>query len=327
MGLACGTARKEALSTPRHGRAHLARVAFLRSMSVQARLKRYLLVLERIQHRPTFAHLRRHLGDHGLQVSARTLQRDIEQIRVELGLEILYDRTNNCYHLPNGKDDRETVLSLLERAVMGGLLGAHGGLIRQAAPYVRIEHHGRLQGLQHWGPLLRAIRERREVKVSYRRFQTGKEKVIPMRPYLLKEYCGRWYALGLADGYDQPISLGLDRMLAVQVSSRRFAKTDHLRVEAFYEPVIGVDTSPGEAERIVLRFTPLQGKYAKALPLHPSQHVLSDDADGLVVSLHVMPNFELRQQLLGLGAAVQVLQPRWLAKEIRTEHKRAAELR
>jgi len=293
-------------------------------MSVQARLKRYLLVLERVKHRPTFAELRDHLEQHGFEVSVRTVQRDIEQIRVDLGLEIVYVRPSNTYHLPDGRDDRDAVLPLLERAVMGGLLGAKGGMIRAAAPHVRIEHHGRLQGLQHWGTLLRAIRERREVKVTYRRFQKEHDQVIAVRPYLLKEYRGRWYLLGLADGYKQPISLGLDRMQMLHVTARRFPAKDRARVEAFYEPVIGVDASPGKAERVVLRFTPLQGKYVKALPLHPSQLVLRDDAEGVVVALHVMPNYELRQELLGLGSTVQVLEPKWLARDIRAEHRKAA---
>ena len=293
-------------------------------MSLQARLKRYLLVLERVKHAPTFAELRDHLKDHGFAVSVRTLQRDIEQIRVDLGLDIAYDRTTNTYLLPEADDGRDTVLPLLERAVLGGLLGAQGGTIRDAAPHVRLEHHGRLQGLRHWGVLLRAIRERREVKVTYRRFQKEQEQAIALRPYLLKEYRGRWYALGLADGYDKPISLGLDRMVALHVTARRFTATHRARVEAFYDPVIGVDATPGKAERIVLRFTPLQGKYVKALPLHPSQLVLQDDHQAVVVALHVMPNYELRQELLGLGSTVQVVEPKWLAAEIRAEHLKAA---
>lgn len=296
----------------------------IRTMSMQSRLKRYLLILERVKHRCTFADLRDHLAGQGLEVSVRTVQRDIEQIRVDLGLEIEYDRPSNSYHLPRTHDARETVLPLLERAVMGGLLGAQGGVIRMAAPHVRIEHHGRMQGLQHWGSLLRAIRERREVKVVYRRYQKNHDQNISVRPYLLKEYRGRWYLLGLADGYKQPISLGLDRIGSMTITGRRFKGADREKVEAFYEPVIGVDASPGKAERVVLRFTHLQGKYVKALPLHPSQMVLHDDEECLVVSLDVMANYELRQELLGHGATVKVLEPKWLAKEIRAEHRKAA---
>lgn len=293
-------------------------------MSVQARLKRYLLVLERVKYRPTFAELKDHLEEHGFGLSTRTLQRDIEQIRVELGLEIQYDRPSNTYHLPDADDDRGTILPLLERAVLGELLGAGGGAIRAAAPHVVIERNGQLQGLHHWGALLRAIRERREVLITYRRFQKDAEQELRVRPYLLKEYRGRWYLLGLSDSYDRPISLGLDRMLALQVTAKRINARDREKVERFYAPVIGVDTSHGKAERVVLRFTPLQGKYVKALPLHPGQQVLQDDADAVVVALHVLPNFELKQELLGLGATVKVLEPAWLAKEIRDVHLDAA---
>ena len=79
----------------------------------------------------------------------------------------------------------------------------------------------------------------------------------------------------------------------------------------------------GKAERVVLRFTPLQGKYMLALPLHASQRVLRNDAEDCVVELCVMPNIELRQELLSLGSAVEVLEPESLAEAIREEHRKA----
>jgi predicted DNA-binding transcriptional regulator YafY len=294
-------------------------------MSVQASLKRYLLVLERVKHGPTFAELRDHLEENGLPTSERTLQRAIEQIRVELGLEIVYDRPSNTYHLPAARDDRDTILPLLERAVLGGLLNGQGGAIRSAAPHIQLEHQGRSQGLHHWGALLRAIDERRETVITYRRFQHDREMTFKLRPCLLKEHRGRWYVLGTADGYEKPISLGLDRILTVQLMARRFPARERQRLEEFYEPVIGVDTTPGKAVDVLLRFTPLQGKYVKALPLHSSQQLVRDDADGVVISLHVLPNFELKQEIMGLGPSVVVLAPATLVAEIRHMHEAACE--
>jgi len=293
-------------------------------MSFQGKLKRYLLILERMAYRPTFAELKAHLEEQGFEISARTLQRDIEQVRIELGLEIAYDRNSNTYHLADGPDDRAAILPLLERAVLGELLAAAGGTIRQAAPHVVIECNGSLKGLHHWGSLLRAIRERREVVVSYQRFQTERVAQIRLRPVLLKEFRERWYVLGPAFTYDDPISLGLDRILGLRLTGTRFSAQLRDAVEAFYAPVIGVDSSPGKAERVVLRFTPLQGKYVKALPLHTSQRVVQDDAKGCVVELLVMTNYELRQELLGLGSAVEVLEPKALRTAIAAEHRKAA---
>ena len=292
-------------------------------MSFHGKLKRFLLILERVERRPTFAELHEYLEEHGFSMGPRTVQRDIEQIRVELGLEIQYDRNSNTYQLPPAQDGRDTVLPLLERAVLGELLGGRGGSIRDAAPHVIMERNGSLKGLHHWGGLLRAIQERREVELVYRRFQTDTDKAFRLRPVLLKEYRERWYVLGPAEGYDVPVSLGLDRIRSLRITTDRFPAGDRDAVEEYYASVIGVDATPGKAERVVLQFTPLQGKYVKALPMHHSQRVLKDDAKGCVVELYVMPNFELHQEILGLGSAVRVLEPKSLALAIGKEHRKA----
>jgi predicted DNA-binding transcriptional regulator YafY len=292
-------------------------------MSFQGKLKRYLLILERVRRKATFAQLRDHLEQHGFAISVRTLQRDIEQVRVELGLEIVYDRDTNTYALPDAKDGRATVMPLLERAVLGQLLGASGEAIRKTAPHVVMERSGTLQGMGHWAGLLRAIQERHELEVYYQRFQSDTEQTIRLRPVLLKEYRARWYVLGGAEGYTVPISLGLDRILGFRATDKRFPVKERDAVEAHYAHIIGVDAAPGRAERVVLRFTPLQGRYMLALPLHASQRVLRNDAEGCEVELFVMPNTELRQELLSLGSTVEVLEPESLAEAIREEHRRA----
>jgi predicted DNA-binding transcriptional regulator YafY len=52
--------------------------------------------------------------------------------------------------------------------------------------------------------------------------------------------------------------------------------------------------------------------------------VESEDKDGVVFSVYVMANTELRQMLMGWGDLVQVLEPKYLAKEIRDAHRNAA---
>jgi proteasome accessory factor B len=292
-------------------------------MSFQGKLKRFLLILEQVKYAPTFARIKEHLEQHGFEMSARTLQRDIEQIRVELGLEIGYDRTQNTYHLPI-IDGQHSVLPLLERAVLGELLAASGADLRGTADVVIMERNGALQGLQHWGTLLRAIRERRWVEISYQRFQKQEGSTFRMRPFLLKEYGGRWYVLGLANGYDNPISLGLDRITGLATTPKRFAATERATVEDFYTHVIGVDASAGQVERVVLRFTPVQAKYVKALPLHPTQKVVKEDRESTVIELLVQPNRELHNELLAMGDGVRVLEPATLVKAIAKAHKAAA---
>ncbi len=292
-------------------------------MSFQGKLKRYLLILEKLRSQPTFAQLIRHLSEHDMDVSERTVQRDIEQIRIDLGLEIAYDRNTNTYLLPEDDDGHEQLLPLLERAVLGEMLGGDGHAIRDASPHVVMERQGTMQGLRHWAQLLRAIQERRWVKLEYKRYQVDIIKEHKLRPALLKEYHGRWYVIGLSEDKKDPVAFGLDRIQQLHVMAKKFGVLE-MDVKDAYEYVIGVDRSTKGPVRITLRFTPEQGKYVKALPLHSSQHVVRDDAKAVEVVLVVAPNYELQQEILGMGDKVKVLEPSSLAKEIKEKHQRAA---
>ena len=293
------------------------------TMSFQGKLKRYLLILEKLRYRPSFAQLSDHLSYHDRRVSDRTLQRDIEQIRIDLGLEILYDRDSNTYHLDGSDNDQERVLPLLERAVLGEMLGGDGHAIRDASPHVVMERSGALQGLRYWGRLLRAIQERRWTKIEYKRYQVDVVKEHRMRPALLKEYHGRWYVIGICEGKKDPVAFGLDRIQSLHVMAKRFSPLD-IDVQEAYDFVIGVDRSERDPVRITLRFTPEQGKYVKALPMHSSQHIVRDDAKATEIVLFVAPNYELQQEILGMGDKVKVLEPASLAKTIRDKHLKAA---
>jgi arginine repressor len=66
-------------------------------MSTQGTIRRYTLEIEKINavRFPSFNDIQEFLKSHGLDVSQRTLQRDIEDIRFEFGIDIQYNRASN----------------------------------------------------------------------------------------------------------------------------------------------------------------------------------------------------------------------------------------
>ena len=295
-------------------------------MSLPAKLKRYLLILEKVQRQPTFAELHEHLAENSFELSHRTLQRDIERLRIDLGIEVEYDRQNNVYRIAEQSEEHDTVLQLLERAQLLELVGDDPKRIRELARHIDFEGLGRLQGLHHLSLLLRAIRERKEVVIDYRRFQAESSNEHRVRPLLLKEYHGRWYVLGSSTKYVQPITLGLDRIEALRTTSKRFAADGPDKARELLASMIGVDASPEKTERVVVEVTSDQAKYIRSLPWHASQQVERESEETVVFSWTLRPNYELRQRILGVGAEAQVLEPRWLARKIRDMHKAAAAL-
>ncbi len=43
------------------------------------------------------------MHSHGFELSERTIQRDLEQIRNDFGVDILYDRQRNGYYTDDGR--------------------------------------------------------------------------------------------------------------------------------------------------------------------------------------------------------------------------------
>jgi len=56
-----------------------------------------------------------------------------------------------------------------------------------------------------------------------------------------------------------------------------------------------------------------------------SQQIVSDDAEGLVIRLHLTPSYDFNQKILSLGNRVQVLTPKWYCEHIVMRLKQALE--
>lgn len=52
--------------------------------------------------------------------------------------------------------------------------------------------------------------------------------------------------------------------------------------------------------------------YILTKPLHKSQKVESEDANGTIISIDVIPNLELEQTIISYGDTLEVMEPVWL---------------
>lgn len=289
-------------------------------MSSQGTIHRYTLIIEKIQSKscPSFKEIQDYLHGHGFEISIRTLQRDIEQMRVEFGAEIKYDRLKNGYYLDlSASADLDSFFRLLEVVTTASLLTANLKEGKDALKYISFEMEGRLRGIEHLQPILFAVKNHRSIAFQYKSFEKEKEAFYTLKPYLLKEYQNRWYVIGKVDD-DRFLyrTFGIDRIEKLEILTATFKRKLSENPNELFDNSIGITYSEEAPEEIVLSFTPLQGKYIKSLPLHPSQQVLSDDNTALVISLSLIINFELIQKLLMYGERMKVLQPKKLGSKI-----------
>ncbi|MFN8436269.1 MAG: WYL domain-containing protein [Cytophagales bacterium] len=290
-------------------------------MSQHATIRRYTLIIEKVKTGyPSFETIKNYLHSFDFEVSARTIQRDLEQIRQEFGIEIKYDRFRKGYCIDTDNSiNIESFFKFLEIVNTASLLTQSLSESKESLKYLSFDTAGGLQGIEFIKELLKAIREHRIITFEHVNFQTQKVKNFTLKPYLLKEYQNRWYVVGqIADSTDFR-TFGIDRISNLMVSTDVFNADKKVNPQEMFSNTIGVVYSVAPKQVVVLSFTPTQGKYIKTLPLHPSQNILIDDTNELRISVEVTPNYELTQLILKYGNTVKVIEPQWLKEEIITQ--------
>ncbi len=289
-------------------------------MSKHGTIRRYTLEIEKIRrgHFPSFRDIKNYLYDHGFEIGDRTIQRDIEQIRVEFGIEIKYDRNKNGYCIDYEISvNVESFFRFLEIVNTAELLTDSLHESKDALKHISFDTGGGLKGIENLKPLLKAIKDKRKISFTHFNFHTEKSRKYYVKPYLLKEYQNRWYVVGIVGGINEFRTFGVDRIENLEVKTQTFTPDNKLDPMELFNQTIGLVYSLNTVQTVVLSFTPTQGKYIKTLPLHSSQQVLIDDENECRISLEVVPNYELTQHILKHGDKVKVLEPAWLAEEIK----------
>jgi len=258
----------------------------------------------------------------------RTLQRDIQVIREVYNIEIKCNRSTNEYEIT--EDNDLYAQNLLEAFDVFRALQNYGNLSEM------IQFEKRLPaGTEYLSPLLRAIKEKRQVKLHYYKFwdRSSQTQERTIEPYLLKEAQRRWYVLAWDVEKEALRVFGLDRIK--RLDDERGVKFQHpvpKGVEHYFDDSFGawVDNERTQAEEVVLAFRklptdtifiPNPAKYLEAMPLHSSQEILKDEEEAIVLRLRIKITPDFIKELLSYGKQVEVLTPAHLQKELTAKQK------
>ena len=259
----------------------------------------------------------------GGELLQRTLQRDIHVIREVYNIEIKCNRSTNEYEIT--EDNDLYAQNLLEAFDVFRALQNYGNLSEV------IQFEKRLPaGTEYLSPLLRAIKEERQIKLHYYKFwDKDKEPVVRViEPYLLKEAQRRWYVLAWDVDKEALRVFGLDRIK--HLDDERGVKFQHPMpkdVQHFFDDSFGawVDNERTQAEEVQLAFkklptdspfVPNPAEYLKAMPLHSSQEVVGETDDEIVLKLCLKVTPDFIKELLSYGKQVEVLAPVHLQKKL-----------
>ncbi|WP_207532438.1 helix-turn-helix transcriptional regulator [Desertivirga arenae] len=197
-----------------------------------------------------------------------------------------------------------------------------------ATSVIDFEKNDHLKGLEFLEMIRKAIISKTALCFTYRSFRARDESTFCISPYLLKEYRNRWFVLCLAHKKSSPIlTLALDRIVSVEkAETEPFRENISLDLGTYYSDVIGVTKHPGQKDcEVVFRIDHENAPYIITKPLHPTQKLLTETAEGKIFSIRVILNYELERELLGFGCKLRVLGPRTLVNRIKENLAKALE--
>lgn len=294
-------------------------------MSKREAIARYNLIIKKIRKKPaSFSEIAKYLAleselqEYNFNVSKRTFQRDLNDIRSLYNIDIIYDNTKKAYCI-DFDDQPEVNERILEAFDTFNALNMSDRL----SDYIHFEKR-RPQGTENLYGLLHAIKNKVQISFTYHKFWEDKISQRIAEPYALKEFRNRWYVLA-NDLKDKKVkSFALDRLSELEITRKKFQLPDDFNVNEHFQYCFGI-ISPNEhkPQEVILSFNPFQGKYIKTLPLHESQVILIDDEHELLIKLTLFVTHDFFMELLSLGENVKVIQPASLIQELKKTYENA----
>ena len=161
-------------------------------------------------------------------------------------------------------------------------------------------------------PLFKAIAERKVLDVGYQKFG-AETRVHVLHPYYLKQYRRRWYLFATILDHAFITCFSLDRILSIARNKDVPYQESGVDFNHYFDDIVGVShPDNGEVEHIVLKGDRWVEDYLRTLPIHPLQQLESLRDEGCRVTMDVMINNELIQELAFYGDHLRVESPKRL---------------
>ena len=290
-------------------------------MSAQAIIRRYKMIIDIVDSGqfPSKKKIQNYISQTGIDISIRTVERDLKAIRNEFDVEIEYHPQKRGYSINRELSlPIDSFLRFLEIVETASVFRESLKKSKETLDYIDFENEGMVTGIDHLNPVLQATRNHQCIRFTHESYQSGKSRKYQLKPYLIKEYQGRWYVVGEVSGMNAVRTFGLDRIENLEVLAKTF-KPKELNIKERFADVVGLtyDFEGSQKQQVVLSFKDEQMPYIESLPLHPSQRIVKVSKDNNIVDYHLIPNFEFMQRLFMYMDNVKVIEPKWLVEEVK----------
>lgn len=285
-----------------------------------------------------------------MEVSQRTVERDIEILRDFFHAPLIFDRKRCGYRYTDPSycldapalrlSEGEFVALFMAHRLMSEVSGYPGyqtckramkklaSLLPSAVPEraEQIEqmvsfHIPTLRGnplnLERLcATLSRAIQERSRVNIRYYSASRQRESLRLVDPYHLRYVQAAWYLVGYCHTREQVRIFAVDRILDLTVTREAFEIPEGFSLDEYLGKVWRIER--GERFKAKVKFSSDVARYVRERRWHPSQQ-LSEEEGSLIARFEIDGWGEFKRWILGFGGSAIVLEPLEMAREIRIE--------
>ncbi len=256
----------------------------------------------------------------GEPYARRTFQRHRDEVLDLFGIEIecYSDGSEYRYRIADNSSNDYFRRWLLDSIAVNRIVTDS----REVARYISIESTNNTA----LPIVLEALKDLRLVNFDYKPYRKeSSTHYFNFQPHALKMFERRWYLIGRYHKTHR--TFALDRMTNVVLQEENFKRDPKFDLEKMFSGSYGIIVEDIPVESIWLKVEAHQANYLRSLPLHRTQTELPcKDKDYAIFALRVRPTFDLRQKILSLGSAVEVLKPESLREEMREEVRRMSKM-
>ena len=235
-------------------------------------------------------------------------------------IEEIFDINIEC----NRQDDYKYYIENREDIEFGGIRNwllntfAINNLINESHKLKkRIQFEDIPSGQKYLTEIIEAMRDGLAVKITYQSYWRDEPRTFTIEPYFVKVFKQRWYVIAYSPGMDKLLIYALDRIQHLFTTETQYSYPKDFDPETYFCHCFGIiNDRESEPCTIKLKLSNIQAKYLQSLPLHHSQEEVEKTEEFTNFKFFLKPSFDFRQEILSLGAEVEVLEPEWLREEI-----------
>lgn len=259
----------------------------------------------------------------GLEMVRSTFNRHKDAIQDMFGIDIACDRRDGFkYYIDNVEVLEEDTI----QNWMLSTLSVNSVLSESKAVANRIILESIPSDGENLHKFIDAMKRNLRIVVKYHRYAAEYETQMMVEPYCVKLFNRRWYGLvrSLKGSF---FMLAFDRVKGIDLTDEKFIIDEDFDAADWFKDCYGIVRAEDiEKDTIRIRAFGQEVFYMRDLPLHHSQKEVETTPDWSDFEIQMRPTADFFSPLLARGPMIKVLEPQWLAEEIRNQHLAAAEL-